>query len=148
MTPLTFFRLSLFLPFLMPLGDIPPGGFGALLYVAFKYSLIPYALTIPLLWWMLGKCRHLRDFRRLVLLTPLLCGGLASSLGAIAVVLGCRFGLLDRWPMWCANVSATLWGGLFFAGVAVCFAYLFALIILVASFPAVWLRIVKPPVAA
>lgn len=148
MTPLTFFRLSLFLPFVMPLGDIPPGGFGALLYVAFKYSLIPYALTIPLLWWMLGKCLHLRDFRRLVLLTPLLCGGLASSLGAIAVVLGCRFGLLDRWPMWCANVSATLWGGLFFAGVAVCFAYLFALIILVASFPAVWLRIVKPPVAA
>ena len=45
-------------------------------------------------------------------------------------------------------MSSTSWAGLLFAVVAVCCAYLFALMILVASFPAVWLRIVRPPEAA
>jgi hypothetical protein len=101
MTPLTFFRLSLILPFVIPLGNLPPTIFGAMIILAIKYSGVAYALTIPLLWWLLGS-----------------------------------------------EVSTSLLLAILLMGAVIVFAYMCALLILVGSALAVWLRIVKPPVAA
>jgi hypothetical protein len=148
MTPLTFFRLSLILPFVIPLGNLPPTIFGAMIILAIKYSGVAYALTIPLLWWLLGRCHHMREFRRVVLLAPILCGALWMAGGGLLFAVGCGLGVWGQGMALCSEMSTSLLLAILLMGAVIVFAYMCALLILVGSALAVWLRIVKPPVAA
>jgi hypothetical protein len=148
LTPLTFFRLSLFLPLVIPLGDIPPTISGAMVYLAVQYSGVGYALTIPLIWWYLGKCQQMRDFRRVVLMAPAALAVLAMVGGGLLFALGCGFGIWGRGMILCHEPSTILLLAMFLIIAVVSVAYLYALLIVVASVLAVWLRIVRPPEAA
>lgn len=148
MTALTFFRLSLLLPLVIPRGDIPPTISGAMMHTALEYSTLGYALAIPWLWWYLGRCQRMRDFRRMVLLAPAAGGALLIAAGGPLFALGCGFGLWGRAMVLCSEPSTIFWLAVALTLIIVIYAYLCALLIVVASILAVWLRIVKPPAEA
>jgi hypothetical protein len=90
----------------------------------------------------------MREFRRVVLLAPVLCGALWMAGGGLLFAVGCGLGVWGQGMALCSEMSTSLLLAMLLMGAVIVFAYMCALLILVGSALAVWLRIVKPPVAA